>query len=511
MGILLSCLNPPNYKQLNSDFEHVIRHNEAEFNDYISYKNNRDDLHRSVNCFGQNYLIVLSQYNSFLLGLVCTSNKFVIEKRDLLHADNNGLTALFYIVTNPHISLGTVNKLIKTKAFSSNISQIFSHVNKLDQNFIVHSIESKKLNEKILCKLIECASASFIESPYIKNTQHSILSYLLQANYPSLVDVWVEKLSKLNGDIKVHCGIPYKYKDVVHMGMEYGNEYLIPIIRHKLYTKLGINIKNNKYNIDKYNNITVFSYCCKNDWDIYVKYALDNKLYSRDCIEKNIFHIMHILPNDEFVMNIKDGIFPHTVLTEEDENGDTLFCKSIISSQSIHKKLLEEGLITTSNLKFKNYSGNNCIILAAMYDVDFLPFLYMQVKNNPDILFTRNYQGADFMDVLTSNAQLDSFYYMHFFPIEMYDNKQNIMYKFSNGIPLNVDEYTFLHYQYNLTASRLNPDDIEEEFLCIICMTDIMHAKFNCDHTVCFRCSLLVNSCPLCRAHINKKTLLVDV
>jgi hypothetical protein len=428
-----------------------------------------------------------------------------------LHVDNNGLTALFYIVTNPHIALNTINKLVKTKPFISNISSIFSHVNKFNQNFITYAIESKKINEKVLCKLIESVPAHAIESPYVKNTHCSIISYLIQANYPSLVETWADKLGKICGDIKIHCGIPHQYTDVVHMGLEYGNEYLMPIMRHNLHTKLGINIKNNKYNFSKNGFQTAFVHGCNNFMDTYVKFALENKLYTHECIDKSIFYIMNILPNNELVTNIKDGIFPHTVLSMEDENGDTLFCKSIISSQLIHRKLFEHELITTSNLKFVNNLGNNCIILAAMYDVDFLPHLYAQTKNSPDILFTRNYLGIDFMDILTNNTQLDSFYFMHFFPMDMYDNKQTILYKFNNGIPLSVDEYTFLHYQYNLTTSRLDPDDIEEEFLCIICMTDIMHVKFNCNHKVCFRCSLLVNNCPLCRTHINKKTLLVDV
>ena len=105
MGIILSCLEQPKYKKLNTNFELISAQNKSDFAEYLSYKSNRIDLHRSVNHMNQNYLMYFMENNLDLLEVVCTSDKFAIDANDLLHVDSNGLSIIFYIAKNLYQAL----------------------------------------------------------------------------------------------------------------------------------------------------------------------------------------------------------------------------------------------------------------------------------------------------------------------------------------------------------------------------------------------------------------------
>lgn len=511
MGIVFTCLDSFRYKRINIDFDNIIEQSDEEFKQYISYRSNRLNLYQSIDSLGQNYLIYFSKYNPNFLKHIM-SHKMKINSQDILHADNNGITTVFNIVTNKSISSDVIDQLTKTDAFTSNINNILVHTNKLNQNFIEYAIESNKMNTNAICKMIKLSPIILLENKYKRDTIYrSILAYLIFQDLHTIANAWIEKISNLSNGWASMCNTPYRYVDIVHMAMMHSEKCLISIIKHKLYIKLNIDIKKKIYITPNFDQQTVFSFACNNNMRQYVMFSLDRKLFSRSCLNQNIFQLVNIIPDDKIIKYLNNKTIPHDVFVIENNDGNTIFGESIINNQSFHQKLLEKELVTTSMLKLVNKLGNNCINLCALHNTEFLPFLYAYSKSYPDVLFCRNFEGSNFMDILTYESKVDCLYFMNFFDSSLYDSKELILRKFTTGVKLSIDEYAFLQYQYNSTVPQVNLDELTNEQECVICVTDVMNVKFNCDHTLCFKCSLLIDHCPLCRMRIHKKIMLVDV
>jgi hypothetical protein len=503
-----NCCSDRNRIYISYNFSDIDICNNQMIEKKLKIKEFRNKFPCFLNEFDQHFMIHISKQRA---DLIQTIFKYItLQNQDLTHTDIYGNNFLFYILTNKYTKIQTIKDIQNLNIYSNVSETLYSNINNEGYNFLIYAMNSENKNIQIINHYIKTIPIAQLEKCITRD--NSILSLCIEKQENNLFNSILSRVNELT--TRNFIKSPYRYINVFHMALQFNEEMAIKLLTSGFVNKFNIDVVNTKYILNNV-QLSVFSYACLQNYEQYVLYALEKKLFTQDCIENNIFFLVNILDDDTLKKYILNNVITFSSINKRNCDGYNIFTLSIKNKTNLYQWLIENHLLNKTINVLDKY-GNNPIMIASLYNLDALLVLYNLYTSYPNILFHRNYNGYDFMDILTYITKPPYEYYVNFFSTEYYDSKKDIIDVFCTMKPILVSKYVFLRYQYNSTVPQLSDNDIDEsENECPICMADIANIKLNCqqkvNHTVCFKCSLLIDKCPICRHEITSKTFLVDV
>lgn len=460
---------------------------------------------KTIDINNKNYLIAYSEKSLDCL----TSCLELLKPEHVIHLDNNNRNFLFYLLTNKDLTCQLFTTIINNINVRQNLNELI--MVKDNDSLIHYLIKNKDTNIMSFNILINYLTTSLLDTIIIDD--ESILSYAMMHSITPIVETLIIKFSNSNIISNNINKVNRNFTDIFHLASNISQEYICMLVKNGMHNKYNPNIKTIKYKYsDIDSDITIFEYACQQNMESYVKYCIMNNIYSYKALLNNMPCINRIYSPKDLINLIINKTLPSNTLYIQDDNKNTLFMKSIIDNTEFYKILVNDGYVTIDLLKHRNCYEDNSVLLAARYNLELLQILFPLLQNYPEIVLHKNNEGYDFIDILTKIKKPDVSYYFNFFDPSIYDQKETILFKFNNMNILSLSEYIFLRYQYNISYDiPYDNKNVDDNNMCPICYDDIKTVSFDCKHELCFKCSLIINKCPLCRQKIEYKNLNITI
>ena len=456
--------------------------------------------------------IDIDLYKTTYLMSICKTNLDTLEqilKRNLLDIkdlqfSNKGGNMIDYLIQNPDLSIYYVKMLFESCKFSSTVKAL---IESAECDMLFECARAKKYD--IVSYILSTIQSDQWFSKTNNDNHETVLTLAIQDKKESIVEYILNKYSSL--DINKVC---QPYINLIHLAMYSDETIAIMLLNSKYYE----NIKDVKYPNPENQTYTISCFSLANvlNLDKFALTYMKTIYFKQYDVNNNAVYIYNLLDYDAFKCLIDNKYISQDNIIEKDNDGNNIIGLSLKNKNKLHKDKLHKYIqdndsITLDMIKQVNKLGDNLMIMAARYDFEFLLYLYTKC----DILkltFHRNYRDNDFVDVLMFEADTD---YPFMLNMVDTDDFEKVMDKYYNCKTMNMQDWITVRYYVNekilfRTKNTIVDSDVDNDSdtECMICMNGVECVEYNCNHKVCFKCSMSIVECPLCRCKISKRSFL---
>ena len=509
MGCLCSLIsaNETDYKVVsNFDFLNNI-------NSKLEPLINKDKKFRKdiVNCVtpsGTNLLSYICENQIELLSLLIKHK--MINKKALLYTDNDGKNFMHYLLTNPKTPTSSIQSLKKYKIFNSVKNIIFKNYDNMGNTPLISCTISG--NFHLLQNVLPITDKM---RWFDKNrNENSVFTLSVTNDCNDLVTYMLNCTSDISGIVRnIKIG---KYSDILEYSL-YNNQMMALSILISLHYEL---LKYKVYTYKDQDGDTVygnhFNLACIQNKKEYVSLCCQKGLIDKYDFQHNFWYISKVINSRTLVDLINKELIPYESIYIRDSYGNTSIAWSLQNNTDLYKIYFQRNKIDERIASIRNNYGDNLVTLAAVYDVNILMYLFNAYNKNIKMMFNVNNDGEDFVDILMESAKVANDYpYIYNIINVDTDYKIKIVAKYENCKVLDSTEIASLRY---LVGSSVNSEEDRQKLLstndditCPVCLSDVNYIRLGCNHTLCLKCSLMINDCPICRDKIYNRKILISI
>lgn len=451
----------------------------------------RKDILNSKDSADRNCLIYICQNNLSILDSILT----YITKEQLLYRDKLNASFLHYLMANKDTNVVHIDMLYKNKEFQKYRQEIESYTDDEGNTFLIIAAICKRYD------LIDYLTPKQVKHIIKRVNVHgdSLLSFSLVEKQRNIV-THIIKSFKFK---KYMLSSPKPYINIVHMLLLHDEINMLAFMKknNELFTSVAYY----QYDVCQKTgrSLDLFSLACKLNKDGFIKEYIRQGHLSDNNIQHNIIFLSTLLQPDIILQTIQKNM---SLLDTFNDDGDNLLLHCIMNKSPLVDILLNGGYINHNTIRWTNKYGNNALIQSCIIkDFDLLYKMYNMYKENYRFIFKKNNDDQDFIDILMDKN--DSIIF-NILDTSLYDIHDKILQKYYQVFPLTTDENIYIRYQIKEYKNN-NKTKIDDNNECSICLNDFTQVRFNCNHELCFKCSLSMHECPICRGHIENKDLFI--
>lgn len=439
----------------------------------------------------RNCLIYICQNNLSILDTILS----YITKEQLLYRDNSNASFLHYLMANKDTNAVHIDMIYKNKKFHKYRHEIESYTDDEGNTFLIIAAICKRYD------LIDYLNLNHIKHIIKKVNVHgdSLLSLSLTEKQENII-IHIIRSLKFK---KYMMSAPKPYINIVHMLLLYNEPNIITFMKRN--GVIFASVAYYQYDVCQKTgrSLDLFSLACKLKKGKFIQDYISQGYLSNNNIQHNIIFLSTMLQPHTILRAIQQNM---RLLDSFNDTGNNLLLHNILHKTPLVNILLNGGYINNKTIKWTNKYGNNALIHACIIkDFDLLHKMYNMYKENYEFIFKKNNDDQDFIDILMDTN--DSFIF-GIMDTSLYDVHDNIIKKYYQGFQLTTDENIYIRYQIKEYKTN-NETKIDENNECSICLNDFTQVRFDCTHELCFKCSLSMYECPICRGAIKTKDLFI--